>query len=183
METSKNINQPESAGGPATASKKAASKKPQGGETPQSQGDGGMNQNAGNKGLVQQAKETTNQIMNQVQERAGSQFSQQKETAANQLSTVVNAVRRFGETLSQEGDGPIARYASDYGNKAADSLERFTNYIRQRDGKQLLDDVQNFGRRQPVLLIGGAFLLGFAGARLIKSSMDTGSQSHRINAV
>jgi len=183
METSKNINQPRSAGAPPTASKKAASKKPQGAEASESQGNGGTIENAGNKDLLQQAKDTTSQIMNRVQERAGSQLSQQKETAANELSTVVNAVRQFGQNLSQEGNGPIARYASEYGNKAADSLERFSNYIRQQDAKQLLDDVQNFGRRQPVLLISGAFLLGFAGARLLKSSMDAGSQSQRANAV
>ena len=122
--------------------------------------------------LLQQAKQTTNEVVNQVQQQASSQLNHQKETAASELSTVVNAVRRFGESLNNEGQGPIARFAAQYGDKAADSLDRFSRYLREQDPKRLLNDVQNFGRRQPALLIGGAFLLGFAGARIIKSSMD-----------
>jgi hypothetical protein len=139
----------------------------------------GSQQNQGNGGqdLLQQAKQTTNEVVNQVQQQANSQINRQKESAASELSTVVNAVRRFGETLNNEGEGPIARFAAQYGDKAADSLDRVARYLREQDPKRLLNDVQNFGRRQPALLIGGAFLLGFAGARIIKSSMDAASNS------
>jgi len=130
----------------------------------------------GEQDLLQKAKQTTGEIVSQVQQRAGSQLTQQKESAATDLSTVVNAVRQFGENLAGEANGPIARYAAQYGDKAAKNLERLTNYIRQQDPKQLLDDVQSFGRRQPAWLLGGMFILGFAGARLIKSSMDAASQ-------
>jgi hypothetical protein len=167
----------------ATASKMAASKKPAGGAEPPSMGKGATSTgqgaatpNAGEQDLLQHAKDTTGEIVNQVQQQAGTQLNRQKESAATELSTVVNAVRRFGETLTTEGNGPIARYAAQYGDKAADSLERLTTYIREKDPKELLNDVQNFGRRQPALLLGGAFLLGFAGARLIRSSIDAGTQ-------
>ena len=130
-------------------------------------------QNKGEQDLLQQAKQTTSDVVNQVQQRAGDEINHQKDTAVSELSTVVNAVRRFGETLNKEGNGPIARFAAGYGDKAANSLDRFAKYLRDQDPKRLLDDVQNFGRRQPALLIGGAFLLGFAGARVIKSSMET----------
>ena len=141
---------------------------------------GSAGQQAGGQGqekdLLQQAKQTGGEIINQVQQRAGTQISQQKESAASDLSTVVNAVRKFGETLSTEANGPIARYAAQYGDKAAEKLERLSTYIREQDPKQLLNDVQNFGRRRPAWLLGGAFVLGFAGARLIRSSMEAASQ-------
>jgi hypothetical protein len=145
----------------------------------QNQGATGSQQNQGNGGqdLLQQAKQTTNEVVNQVQQQASSQLNRQKDTAASELSTVVNAVRRFGETLNNEGDGPIARFAAQYGDKAADNLDRVARYLREQDAKRLLNDVQSFGRRQPALLIGGAFLLGFAGARIIKSSMDAATSS------
>ena len=172
----------------ASSDSKTASKKPQGQEaSPSTTGDVNTtedvtNQQTGqtgdqNQDLLQHAKQATGEIVNQVQQRAGSQLDRQKETAANELSQVVNAVRQFGQNLSGEANGPIARYAAEYSDKAAQSLERFTNYIREQDARRLLDDVQNFGRRQPALLLGGAFLLGFAGARLIKSSMEARSQS------
>jgi hypothetical protein len=141
---------------------------------------GGQNaQNTGRQDdLLQHAKQATGEIVNQVQEQAGSQLARQKDSAATDLTQVVQAVRRFGESLTgqQAAGGPIARYAAEYGDKAANSLERFSTYIREQDPKQLLNDVQNFGRRRPALLLGGAFLLGLAGARLIKSSMSMESQ-------
>jgi hypothetical protein len=154
----------------------------------QNQGSQNQQNTGGGQDLLQQAKQTTNEVVNQVQQQASSQLNRQKDTAASELSTVVSAVRRFGETLNNEGQGPIARFAAQYGDKAADGLDRFARYLREQDPKRLLNDVQSFGRRQPALLIGGAFLLGFAGARIIKSSMDaagsemsTGSQRGAMN--
>lgn len=149
----------------------------QGSTTQGAMGQGASGQNTGgDQDLLQHARHATGEIVNQVQQQAGSQIARQKESAASDLSQVVQAVRRFGESLTGEESGPIARYAAEYGDKAANSLERFSTYIREQDPKQLLNDVQNFGRRQPALLLGGAFLLGLAGARLIKSSMSMGSQ-------
>lgn len=138
----------------------------------QNKDQGTQGQSSGGEGLLQQAKQTTNEVVSQVQQQASSEINRQKETAASELSTVVNAVRQFGKTLNDEGQGPIARFAAQYGDKAADGLDRVARYVREQDPKRLLADVQSFGRRQPALMIGGAFLLGFAGARLIKSSMD-----------
>jgi hypothetical protein len=162
-----------------------ASTSPSGGATNQQSGQAGQTGQAGQQNqdqdLLQHAKQAGGEIVSQVQQQAGTQIERGKETAADQLSQVVNAVRQFGQSLSGEAaNGPIARYAAEYGDKAANSLERFSNYIREQDAKRLLNDVQNFGRRQPALLLGGAFLLGFAGARLIRSSMEAASQ-HSMN--
>ena len=134
-------------------------------------------QAGGEQDLLQHAKEAGSEIVNKVQERAGSQINRQKESAASEISQVANAVRKIRESLPAEESGALARFAADYGDKAANSLEQLSNYIREQDPKQLLEDVQNFGRRRPALLLGGAFLLGFAGARLIKSSMNAAASS------
>lgn len=166
--------------GDGAAASKAPSKKPQGGEASPAPSGEATNQQTGgqNQDLLQHATQAGGEIINQVQQRAGSQIERGKDSATNELSQVANAVRQLGQTLSSgEANGPIARYAAQYSEKAANSLERLTKYIREQDPQQLLNDVQNFGRRQPALLLGGAFLLGFAGARLIKSSMEANSQN------
>src|SRR5215217_8436362 len=158
METQKNMQQAKP--GASTGPKVAGARRKESGDqegtqagnqgSPQggTQGTEGLTgQTGGDQDLLQKAKQTTGEIVNQVQQRAGSQLTQQKESAATDLSTVVNAVRRFGENLAGEANGPIARYAAQYGDKAANNLERLSNYIRQQDPKQLLDDVQSFGRR------------------------------------
>src|ERR1051325_2820653 len=140
METQKNINEPKSNAG---ASKGGGRKQSGAGAKPITsnqgapQGDaqvhtdrvsqGGNQQDQGaptdkpgnGQDLLQQAKQTTGEVVNQVQQRANSQLTRQKESAASDLSTVVNAVRQFGESLAGEQNGPIARYAAQYGDKAA----------------------------------------------------------------
>lgn len=121
--------------------------------------------------LLQHAKQTTTEVVDQVQQQAGSRIDRQKDEAASELEKVAGAVRQLGEGLGGDDQGPIAHYAAEYGRKAADGLERLTNYIRQNDSRALLHEVEKLGRRQPALLLGGAFLLGLAGARFLKSSM------------
>jgi hypothetical protein len=172
MEKKENLNEPKGTAA-AAASKKAPARKQPGNEASASPT---QNTPQGEQDLLQTASQATGDIVNKVQQRAGSTFARQKDSAATDLSQVVQAVRQFGQSLTQGEGGPIARYAAEYGDKAANSLERLSTYIREQEPKQLLNDVQNFGRRRPALLLGGAFLLGFAGARLIKSSMDVESR-------
>ena len=134
----------------------------------------------GNDDLLQHAKQTTSEVVDQVQQQAGSRLNRQKEEAASELQRVAGAVRQLGEGLGGQDQGPIAHYAAEYGRKAADGLERLTNYLRQNDARAVVNELENLGRRQPTILIGGAFLLGLAGARFLKSSMPA-SESTNAN--
>jgi hypothetical protein len=120
--------------------------------------------------LMSQARETTGKVVDQVQEQATSKLDEQKKTAAQGLQSVADAVRQAGHSLKQQGHGGITTYASEYGTKAAAQIERVTNYLRQRDANAIIEDVQDFARRKPAYFLGGAFLLGFAGVRFLKSS-------------
>lgn len=136
---------------------------------------------AGGNDLLQHAKQTTSEVVDQVQQQAGSRLNRQKDEAASELQKVAGAVRQLGDNLGGHEQGAIAHYAAEYGKKAADGLERLTNYLRTNDTKALVREVENFGRRQPVLLLGGAFLLGLAGARFIKSSMPAAESETNLD--
>ena len=135
---------------------------------------------AGGNDLLQQAKQTTSDVVGQVQQQAGSRIDRQKDDAANEIQKVAGAVRQLGDQLGSQDQGPIAHYAAEYGKKAADGLERLTNYLRQNDAKALVSEIENLGRRQPALLIGGAFLLGLAGARFLKSSKSASESNMKL---
>lgn len=134
----------------------------------------------GGDDLLQHAKQTTTDVVDQVQQQAGSRLNHQKDEAASEIQKVAGAVRQLGDQLGGQDQGPIAHYAAEYGRKAADGLERFTDYLRQNDAKALVSGIENFGRRQPALLLGGAFLLGLAGARFLKSSMPVNESSTNL---
>ena len=177
MSTTRGENRQRKSGVPPATVPKMRTSNPQK-EDDQSSG----NQEGGGEDFFQHAKKATNEIVTQVQQRAGSQLDQQKDKTASEITSVVNAVRKFGESLAGEETGPIARYAAEYGDKAADSLERFSNYLREQDAKKLLGDIKKFGKRRPALMLGGAFLLGFAGARLIKTAVDDDGRADQSNA-
>ena len=133
-------------------------------------------QTGGANDLLQHAKQTTSEVVDQVQQQAGSRLDRGKDEAARDLQKVAGAVRNMGNELGGQQQGPIAQYAAQYGQKAAEGIERLTNYLRTNDTKALVSEIENFGRRQPALMIGGAFLLGLAGARFLKSSMSPNDQ-------
>ena len=132
---------------------------------------------ANGEDLLQQAKQTTSEVVDKVQQQAGSRLDRGKDRAAKELQKVAGAVRELGEGLGGQDQGPIAHYAAQYGKKAADGLERLTNYLRENDTRALVSEIEKFGRRQPAIL-GGAFLLGQAG-RFFKSSMPAATESNR----
>lgn len=131
--------------------------------------------------LLQQAKDTTRGVVEQVEQKANSRVERGKDEVANELGRVAGSVRQFGEQLGTQDPGPISHYASEYGKKAAEGLERLSNYLRQTDGRELVREVEKLGRRQPAILLGGAFLLGLAGARLLKSSMPTSESDTNLD--
>jgi hypothetical protein len=177
MSTTRGENSKRKSGAPPATVSKMSTSNPQM-DDDQSSG----NQEGGGEDFFQHAKKATGEIVTQVQQRAGSQLDQQKDRTASEITSVVNAVRKFGESLAGEEPGPIARYAAEYGDKAADSLERFSNYLREQDAKKLFNDIKKFGKRRPALLLGSAFLLGFAGARLIKTAVDDDGSADQSNA-
>src|SRR5437870_2947775 len=97
--------------------------------------------NAGDD-LLQHAKDTTGKVVDQVQQQATSRIDRQKENAATDLQKVADAVRQMGDGLKTQDQGPISQYAADYGRKAAENIERLTNYLRANDTKKLVRDVE-----------------------------------------
>ncbi|HEX7294199.1 MAG TPA: hypothetical protein VF251_00520 [Pyrinomonadaceae bacterium] len=120
--------------------------------------------------LIQHAKDTTNKVVDQVQQQADSTVNRQKNAAATELQKVAQAVRQMGDGLRNDEQSAIAQYAAQYGNKAAETIEKVTNYLRENDARDLVREIEDFGRRRPAIIVGGAFLVGLAGARFLKSS-------------
>ena len=59
---------------------------------------------------------------------------------------------------------------ADFASTAADQAEALAAYLRETDVRQMIDNVENFARRQPLLFVGGAFLLGMVTSRFIKAA-------------
>ena len=84
---------------------------------------------------------------------------------------MAQTIRRVSTDM-QESQPQIANVAL----TAADQAEQFAQYLRQTDARQMLSSVEDVARRQPLLFIGGGFLLGMAVSRFIKAAGGSSSQ-------
>jgi hypothetical protein len=60
---------------------------------------------------------------------------------------------------------------------AAQQVERASQYLREHDAREALDAVQDFARRQPLVVAGGGLALGILAGRLLKAGSSAGGSS------
>lgn len=134
------------------------------------------NANMGNtdvKSTVQQAAQQTAQNVQQTTQQAALSMQEQMHTQANTqlnnasqgLDQFAQIVRDFGQDLRERKQGNSAQLT----DRAATQIEHLSDYL-QRDINEIIDDVSDYARRQPAVVLIGAVALGFLGARLLKSS-------------
>jgi len=134
--------------------------------------------------VTEQVKETASQALEQGQQAAGqavdkakdtvkSQLSNQKEKAVSTLGSFTDALMHTGDQLRQSGQGVFGGYAE----TLADKVDHVAVYLRDNDIDDLTAQVEDFARRQPALFIGGAFVVGVALARFLKSSPPSANAS------
>ncbi len=123
--------------------------------------------------VASQAQQQAGQVAEQVKQQGKSQLSTQKANAAQSLQGVAQAADQFSQQLRQNNQAPLAGYVS----QASGQLRRMASYLNDNDIGDIIDDAEDLARRQPVLFIGGAFLLGALAARFIKSSGQQAQQA------
>jgi len=127
--------------------------------------------------VLDQAKEQTQQVLQQTQRKAGqvvdqartqlmSQLDNQKERAADSLTSVAQALRQSGQHLREQDQQGI----SDYAERAAGAIEQFSGAMSRYSVAEIFGEVESFAHRQPALFLGSTFVLGFLAIRFLKSS-------------
>ena len=111
------------------------------------------------------AREAAIERVEQVRDRAREGIDRGKQEMADRIRRLGSALHSASDNLREE-DSAIARY----GDIASETIERAANYVGTADLKTTVRDVENFARREPALFFGGAFLLGLAAGRFLRSS-------------
>jgi len=114
--------------------------------------------------LADQAKQAASNVAGQAKEQVSRGITSQKEMAAGSLGTVAHALRRASQDLRDRGELGVAV------EQIAERIDRTSRYVEGRTIGELVEDVERFARREPVLFLGGAFVAGVAAARFAKSS-------------
>lgn len=92
-----------------------------------------------------------------IHERSA-EWGRQVETTGESLRTIGKQLRSLGAASAADLAERVADYATDCGT-----------YLQDADIERLLNDVESFARRQPMLVAGLSFIIGVAGARMLKA--------------
>lgn len=110
----------------------------------------------------------------QLRNKASDALSQQKTRATENLGSIVDAVRSTGRQLGDTNQPGIAKYVND----TANSLQRWVDTLEHKDVREIVEDIQQFGRQRPALFLGVTFGAGLLGARFLKSSARDSGRSY-----
>ena len=119
------------------------------------------------RGIKDQAIERGRTTLRDARDRAATSLGEGKNQVADQIGTVAHAFRQAGSQLRAEGQGQRLAGLTD---AMAHQADLAADYLRRADGALLREDVERLARRQPALVLGGAFVAGLIGARFLKSS-------------
>jgi hypothetical protein len=117
-----------------------------------------------------QAKEKAQEAAGTAKAKAGSQLrsqvDQRSTDAGHRVGGIASDVRAVSDSLREQGKDQPAKLAE----QAADRAERLGSYLKESDADRILGDVEDFGRRQPWVVIAGGVALGLVASRFLKAS-------------
>jgi len=134
-------------------------------------------QSADTDSMKQEARQTMKETREQIEEeartmaqeqrqRAAHMVEERKKMAAGKVDALAEALRASGERLREKQESHMAQCME----RVSDRLHSYAGMLRDRDMRDLLQEAKDLARRNPSLFLGGAFALGFALTRFLKSS-------------
>src|SRR5687768_10758358 len=124
-----------------------------------------------------QAGESVSHLAGRAADVGLQQADRGRQQAASGISHVAESIRRL--SLDMQSDQPqIASVAE----TAADQAERIATYLQQNDARQIMSKVEEVARRQPLIFLGGAFLLGVAASRFVKAAAGSSEPGYQASA-
>ena len=115
---------------------------------------------------AQVAQDKARGALGQARGRISDQVDQRSTQAGERVAGTANDVRSIAQELRNQGKDTPANLAEQVANQA----DRVGDYLKGASGDRILRDVEDFARRQPMLVAAAGLALGFAASRFLKAS-------------
>jgi len=115
---------------------------------------------------AQVAQDKARGALGQARGRLSDQVDQRSTQAGERVAGTASDVRSIAEELRNQGKDAPANLAEQVANQA----DRVGDYLKGASGDRILRDVEDFARRQPMLVAAAGLALGFAASRFLKAS-------------
>ncbi|QJQ95117.1 MULTISPECIES: hypothetical protein [Halomonadaceae] len=116
--------------------------------------------------LKDEARDTVEEVAGAARQQAENMFNSQKEAAVEQTSKLSSVFQK----MADEFDNQDQSYFSGYARNMANCVDHVSQQLREKDIQSLVNDAQQYSRREPVLFMGGAIAAGFFISRFLRSS-------------
>jgi hypothetical protein len=113
----------------------------------------------------QQATQSAGHLAERAADLGLEQADHGRHLAAEGIETVARTIRRLSTEVA--GDQPAIANAA---TTVADQADRTAQFLNDTDAREMISKVEDAARRQPLLFLGGAFVLGVATARFFKAA-------------
>src|SRR5215212_4422590 len=127
---------------------------------------------------AQLAQDKTRGALGKARGRLSDQVDQRSTEAGERIAGTAGDVRSIAQELRGQGKDTPANLAE----QVADQADRVGDYLKGASGDRILRDVEDFARRQPMLVAAAGLALGFAASRFLKASSsrryESGYQSY-----
>ena len=123
----------------------------------------------------EKAREQAQQAAGQAKSTLRTQVDQRSTQAGERVGSFASDARSVGDQLRQQGKDQPAKLAE----QAADRADRIGDYLKNNDADRILGDVEDFGRRQPWVVIAGGVALGLVASRFLKASSSRRYEERR----
>ena len=117
--------------------------------------------------LAQQGKSAARDMAHDAAEAASDRAGEAKSAVADEVSGVASALRTAANEM--RSGSPQERTLG----QIAEGLADASDAMREKDLSTMVSDVSAFARKNPLVFLGGAALIGFAATRFAKASSDT----------
>lgn len=155
---------------PSSSSKNGNGVRPGNGGAPSNVAAGDLSLKNDVKGLGTDVKAIAGDVAREAQKLAELRLDTGKGFVAEGFGTVAGAIRNTGEQLRQSPVGPVSGYLGD----AADSIQQASKYLENKSVGEVVSDVEDFARREPLIFLGGTFAVGLLLGRFLKASSPEG---------
>ena len=118
------------------------------------------------RSVTSEALHFATDVADKASQSAQRQFASGKERAADTIGHLAGALRNTGEQLGTK-DLPLV---NDYLGRVATQAEGFSDYLKKTSFGQVVGDLEKLARREPLLFMGSALVVGLLGGRFLKSS-------------
>ncbi|HEX5990413.1 MAG TPA: hypothetical protein VFY75_09395 [Solirubrobacterales bacterium] len=112
------------------------------------------------------AQEKAREAAGEAQEGVRRQIDDRSTQAGERVTHTAQDLRSVGEELRKQGKDTPAKLA----DRAAEQTEKVGSYLKERGPDEMLEDVEDFGRQRPLVVLAGGLAVGVLAARFIKAS-------------